>query len=63
MGRIKTKPIKRVTHEILEKNRDKFTTDYKKNKEVLKSMYNIPSHKIGNTIAGYITRMMKVKTE
>ena len=35
MGRIRTQLIKRITRELLEKHRDKFSTDFEKNKGVL----------------------------
>ncbi|MFC1648107.1 30S ribosomal protein S17e [Nanoarchaeota archaeon] len=59
MGRIKTQLIKSTTTEILKKHRDKFTTDFQKNKEIVGGVANLPSKKIRNIIAGYITRLLK----
>lgn len=63
MGRIKTLPIKRVTAEIFEKYKDKFTSDYEKNKELLKSIAELKSKKIRNVITGYLTRLEKKNAE
>ena len=57
MGRIKTSFIKTIGKELLEKNTDKFTTDFAKNKEVLKELTIIKSKKLRNILAGYITSL------
>jgi small subunit ribosomal protein S17e len=59
MGRIKTVPIKRATHEVMEKNSEMFTTDFTKNKEVVNKLLDVKSKKIRNMIAGYVTRLKK----
>lgn len=59
MGRIKTQLIKRKTHEILDKFGDKFTEDYKENKKILDGVADIPSKKMRNVVAGYLTRLKK----
>jgi len=59
MGRIKTVPVKRVTHELMASNRDKFTSDFEKNKQILNTMISTPSKKLRNVIAGYITRLVR----
>ncbi len=59
MGRIKTKPIKRVTKELMERHGDKFTDDFNKNKVIVGRYAEIPSKKLRNTIAGYTTRLVK----
>lgn len=56
MGKIKTKLIKR-TAENLDKEGIEFNEEFEKNKKVLgKSM---PSKKIRNQIAGYLSRLKK----
>ena len=60
MGRIKTQLVKSTTNEVLDKHRDKFTTDFTKNKEILGGLADLPSKKIRNIMAGYITRLMRV---
>ena len=63
MGRIKTKLIKRVTLSIFNRHRDEFKPDFKENKEIVAKFADIPSKKIRNIIAGYVTRLVKQKQE
>ena len=60
MGRIKTALIKRVTKELVREHRADLKTDFTENKTALKSMVKVGSKKMRNTIAGYVTRIMKV---
>ena len=60
MGRIKTKQVKSFTQDLFEAHKDKFTDDYAKNKEALGSYARIHSRKLGNIIAGYITKLVKI---
>ena len=58
MGRIKSKLIKRTGRTLLtEKN--KFNSEFENNKKILGSL--MPSKKIRNQIAGYITRKKKIE--
>jgi small subunit ribosomal protein S17e len=59
MGRVKTKIIKTKGQKLFKMHNDKFTKDYKKNKEILKELTYIPSKKIRNILAGYVTRLKK----
>lgn len=59
MGRIKTALIKRITFKLFEERKDKFTTDFTKNKEMVEQFTNTTSKKLRNIIAGYLTRQMK----
>jgi len=63
MGRIKTKLIKRITLKIFNNHRDEFKSDFKENKEKVMQYADIPSKKIRNIIAGYVTRLVKQKQE
>ena len=56
MGRIKSKLVKRTGINLL-KEENKFTDKFKENKQILKG--TMPSKKIGNQVAGYITRLKK----
>jgi small subunit ribosomal protein S17e len=51
--------IKRITLEILEKDKDKFSTDFVENKKVLDSISIIRSKELKNELAGYITKFIK----
>ncbi len=57
MGRIKTKMIKRSTHDLLSKFPDKFSASFEENKITMKGLISVESKKIRNSIAGYITRI------
>ena len=56
MGRIKSALIKRTARNLL-KEENKFSEDFNKNKNLLAD--TMPSKRIRNQIAGYITRLKK----
>jgi small subunit ribosomal protein S17e len=59
MGRIKTTFIKRKTKELHKLHGEKFTTDFSKNKELTNAHTKIPSKKLRNVVAGYMTRLKR----
>ena len=59
MGRIKTQLVKSVTHKLIEEHGEEFTKEFGKNKTLVTEFADVPSKKIRNIIAGYITRMKK----
>ncbi|MEK6835907.1 MAG: 30S ribosomal protein S17e [Nanoarchaeota archaeon] len=59
MGRIKTKLVKRTAKELIDLYRDKFSNDFNLNKEIVKELAEIPSKKLRNVTAGYISRLVK----
>ena len=59
MGRIKTKPVKRATNELLKEYPDKFTSNFDENKKLLADVLVTQSKKVRNTVAGYLTRQKK----
>lgn len=59
MGRIKTTFVKAIAKELFEKHADKFTTDFEKNKAVIKELIDIKSKRLRNVVAGYITSLKK----
>jgi len=59
VGRIKTTLIKRVTCELTERFGDKITDNFEKNKQLVSNVLSVPSKKIRNVIAGYVTRLVK----
>ena len=61
MGRIKTKQIKRIAIQLVELHRDKFKTNFTDNKKIVEEFAEIPSKKMRNVIAGYVTRLMLQK--
>ena len=61
MGRIKTTQIKRVALQLVDLHRDKFKTNFTDNKKIVEEFAEIPSKKMRNVIAGYVTRLMQKK--
>jgi len=61
MGRIKTRPIKAATLKLAETHMDEFTTDFDKNKVIVKEKLGNTSKKIRNIVAGYATRLKKTE--
>ncbi len=59
MGRIKTQLSKRVTLELYKKHGERFSNDFVKNKEVVRTLSNLASKKQVNVVAGYVTRLSK----
>jgi len=59
MGRIKSLMVKKAAKQILDEK--VFNTEFENNKKALKD--TMPSKPIKNKIAGYITRLMKVKAQ
>ncbi len=59
MGRIKTKVIKRTSKEIVENNQDNVKEDYSLNKQFVSKVVDVPSKKMRNIIAGYVTRLVR----
>ncbi len=61
MGRIKTKVIKRVTQKMMELHADSFGDDFAKNKLSIRTFLDIKSHKLENIVAGYVTKLAKLR--
>ena len=61
MGRIKTKLVKRITNELVKQYGTEFKEDFEENKKLVEKHTDIPSIKMRNVIAGYVTRLMKTK--
>jgi len=59
MGRIKTQLIKRVTLDLFSKHSKDFKKSFDENKKLVEKYVDIPSKKLRNIIAGYITRLKK----
>ena len=60
MGKIKSKLIKRSAEELLKKGIE-FSGDFEKNKGILGR--TMPSKKIRNQIAGYLSKLYKKEKE
>jgi len=59
MGRIKTTLIKRTGKKLLSMHPDKFKSDFNENKKAVEEVADIPSKKLRNVLAGYLTRLVR----
>jgi small subunit ribosomal protein S17e len=59
MGRVRTKTVKRSARHIIEKYYSRLTLDFDINKRVCDEVAVIPSKRLRNKIAGYVTHLMK----
>ena len=59
MGRVRTKTVKKASRHIIEKYYTKLTHDFHTNKRICEEIAIIPSKKMRNRIAGFITHLMK----
>nr|CAB3265754.1 40S ribosomal protein S17-like [Phallusia mammillata] len=59
MGRVRTKTVKKAAPGIIEKYYMKLTLDFHTNKRVCEEIAIIPSKKLRNQIAGFVTHLMK----
>jgi small subunit ribosomal protein S17e len=63
MGNIKQTFIKRTGRELFERYPDRFTRDFEHNKKMVQELTNVTSKTIRNRIAGYVTRLVRMKEE
>lgn len=61
MGRIKTMLIKRVTNRLVREHVNEFAKTFEENKKIVVRFAEIPSKKLRNIIAGYVTRLIQSK--
>jgi len=59
MGRVRTKLIKRAARIMIEKYFAKLTLDFDTNKKIAEEVAIIPSKRLRNQIAGFVTHLMK----
>jgi small subunit ribosomal protein S17e len=60
MGRIRTTFVKRTAEKIMRLKPEAFTTKFEENKHKIVEYAEIPSKKLRNLIAGYITKKVKI---
>ncbi len=63
MGKVRPKLVKRVARELLTKYPDLFKRDFEHNKKVVSKLAVIPSKKLRNQIAGYITHLLAIEAK
>ena len=59
MGRVRTKLVKRAARVIIEKYYSRLTLDFDTNKKICEEVAMIPSKRLRNKIAGFVTHLMK----
>eukprot|EP00178_Gracilaria_changii_P012008 TRINITY_DN3391_c0_g5_i1.p2 TRINITY_DN3391_c0_g5~~TRINITY_DN3391_c0_g5_i1.p2 ORF type:complete len:132 (-),score=34.57 TRINITY_DN3391_c0_g5_i1:15-410(-) len=59
MGRVRTKTVKKAAKLIVEKYYPRLTDDFQVNKKICEEAATIPSKRMRNKIAGYVTHLMK----
>ncbi len=63
MGRIKTTLIKRNAIKIYTLHKQSFKKNFEENKKIVEQFSDIPSKKLRNIIAGYVTRLAQKDKE
>jgi len=58
LGKVRPDRVKRIARELLSRFPDRFTADFKANKELVKSLVKTSSPKLRNMIAGYVTHLV-----
>jgi len=58
MGRVRTKTVKKAAKIIVEKYYTKLTLDFQTNKRICAEVAIIPSKRLRNKIAGFVTHLM-----
>ncbi len=61
LGKVRPAYIKRTARKLLQLYPDKFTDDFEHNKKVVTELTIVDSKRVRNRIAGYITRLVKIK--
>ncbi|EGC32575.1 hypothetical protein DICPUDRAFT_81609 [Dictyostelium purpureum] len=59
MGRVRTKTIKRASKLLIEKYYPRLTNDFDTNKRTCDKVAKIPSKRLRNKIAGFVTHLMR----
>ncbi|MCS7369234.1 MAG: 30S ribosomal protein S17e [archaeon GBS-70-058] len=60
MGKVRTKVVKNLARKLLETYPDLFTTDFERNKQLVKELTDIKFKHLQNRVAGYVTHLVKI---
>ncbi len=61
MGKVRTSLVKRTARKLLALYPDRFTRDFEHNKRMVAELLDVQSKKLRNQIAGYITRLVRIR--
>jgi len=61
MGKVRINVVKRTARKLLATYPDLFKRDFEHNKKIVNELIEVPSKKLRNQIAGYITHLKKVE--
>ena len=61
MGRIKTRFVKNIGKELMEKHPESFSGSFEDNKKALAPLISFTSRKMRNLVAGYITSVKNAR--
>ena len=61
IGNVRTKDIKKASHQLVEMYPEDFSDDFEQNKKSLHEMKLIDSKIVRNKVAGYIVRVIQTK--
>jgi len=59
MGRVRTKTVKKASKVVIEKYYPRLTVDFHTNKKIAEEIAIMPSKRLRNKIAGFITHLMR----
>lgn len=60
MGKVRTDKVKKIARELVKRFPDRFNTDFANNKRILHEVATIPTPRLRNRIAGYVTRLTAI---
>ncbi len=58
MGKVRPDHVKTISRQLVERFPEKFSVDFKSNKDHVDALTDVRSKKLRNRIAGYIARIM-----
>ena len=61
MGRIRTQHVKRMSRKFLDLYPGEFNSNFEQNKKKMDELADIPSKKLRNRVAGYVTKLVKAR--
>lgn len=58
MGKVRPTLVKRTAREVVRRHPEKFSKDFQQNKLSVEELLTLPSKRMLNMVAGYVTRLM-----